>query len=91
LGPATGPVSGLRIVAYKRIPSDVVAPIMQMLDWLLWLVLLLCLAWLIVSAGRLWLARGALQSDAGHGVLMSLVGAIVASSATSIALALLPA
>jgi hypothetical protein len=72
-------------------PSDVIAPIMQMLDWLLWSVLLLCLAWLIVSAGRLWLARGAVESDAAHGVLMSLIGALVASTATGIALALLPA
>lgn len=65
-----------------------------MLGWLLWSVLLLCMAWLIVSAGRLWMAyRGSgdlVENDAAHGVLMSLIGALVASTATGIALALLP-
>jgi len=80
-------------LAYKHMPSEVLQPITQMLSWLLWSVLLLCLAWLIVSAGRFWATfrhGSLLDNDAAHGVLMSILGALVASAATSIALALLP-
>lgn len=78
--------------AYKQMPADVVQPLMTLIDWLLWVVLLLCLAWLIVSAGRLWSAfRDDMAiNNATHGIVMSLVGAVVASSASGIALALLP-
>lgn len=81
------------LLAYKRMPSEVLEPLMQLLNWLLWFVLLVCLAWMIVSAGRLWLAwRSDLAvNDASWGVLMSLLGAIVASAASGIALAFLPA
>lgn len=80
------------VLAYKQMPADVVAPLMQLIDWLLWVVLLFCLAWLIISAGRLWSAmRGDMAiNDASHGIVMSLVGAIVASSASAIALTFLP-
>ncbi|WP_067666622.1 hypothetical protein [Nocardia vaccinii] len=73
-------------------PADVVAPLMQLIDWLLWVVLLFCLAWLIISAGRLWSAMrdDMAINDASHGIVMSLVGAIVASSASAIALTFLP-
>jgi hypothetical protein len=65
---------------------------MQLIDWLLWVVLLFCLAWLIISAGRLWSAMrdDMAINDASHGIVMSLVGAIVASSASAIALTFLP-
>lgn len=78
--------------AYKQMPADVVQPLMTLIDWLLWVVLLFCLAWLIVSAGRLWSAfRDDMAiNNATHGIVMSLLGAIVASSASGIALALLP-
>jgi hypothetical protein len=80
------------VFAYKPMPAEVIAPIMQLIDWLLWCVLLLCLAWLIISAGRLWSAfRDDMAiNNATHGILMSLLGAIVASSASAIALAFLP-
>ncbi len=81
------------VLAYKQMPADVIAPIMSLLGWLLWAVLTLCLVWLIVSAGRLWVGvrSGDIGSnDGAHGVLMSLVGAVLASSATLVALALLP-
>lgn len=80
------------MLAYRQMPSDVIAPIMQLIDWLLWLVLLFCLAWMILSAGRLWSAMrdDMAYNDASHGIVMSLIGAIVASSASAIALALLP-
>jgi hypothetical protein len=80
-------------LAYKHMPTEVLQPIMQLLSWLLWLVLLLCLAWLILSAGRFWATfrhGSLLDNDAAHGVLMSIIGALVATSATGIALALLP-
>ncbi|MEV0292487.1 hypothetical protein [Nocardia sp. NPDC050710] len=80
------------LLAYKQMPSDVLEPLMQLLNWLLWFVLLVCLAWMILSAGRLWIAfRSDLAAnDASHGVLMSLLGATVASTASGIALAFLP-
>lgn len=80
------------MLAYKQMPADVLAPLMQLIDWLLWVVLLFCLAWLIISAGRFWSAiRDDMAiNDASHGIVMSLVGAIVASSASAIALAFLP-
>jgi hypothetical protein len=80
------------VLAYKQIPSDVLQPIMHLIDWLLWVVLLFCLVWMIISAGRLWSAmRGDMAiNDASHGIVMSLVGAIVATSASAIALAFLP-
>ncbi|MGF6882518.1 hypothetical protein ABIA39_001460 [Nocardia sp. GAS34] len=80
------------MLAYKQIPSEVLAPIMQLIDWLLWVVLLFCLAWMIVSAGRLWSAMRSSfgVNDASHGIVMSLIGAIVATSASAIALTLLP-
>lgn len=85
--------AGATVLAYKQMPSEVLEPLMQLLNWLLWFVLLVCLAWMIVSAGRLWYSfRDDLaMNDASHGVLMSLLGAVVASTASGIALAFLPA
>ncbi|MFD3508424.1 hypothetical protein [Nocardia sp. NPDC058666] len=83
----------ITVLAYKQLPAEVLAPIMQLLNWLLWFVLLMCLAWMILAAGRLWIAfRSDLAvNDASHGILMSLIGASVASTASAIALAFLPA
>jgi len=80
------------VLAYKQMPADVLAPLMQLIDWLLWVVLLFCLAWMIVSAGRLWsqMRSDFAVNDASHGIVMSLIGAIVATSASAIALTLLP-
>ncbi|MBF6170279.1 MULTISPECIES: hypothetical protein [Nocardia] len=80
------------VLAYKQMPADVVEPVMQLINWLLWVVLLFCLAWMIISAGRLWSAMrdDMAVNDASHGIVMSLIGAVVASSASAIALTLLP-
>ncbi|MFI5775944.1 hypothetical protein [Nocardia sp. NPDC051570] len=80
------------MLAYKQIPADVLEPVMQLINWLLWVVLLFCLAWMIVSAGRFWSAfrDDMAVNDASHGVVMSLIGAIVATSASAIALTFLP-
>ncbi|NNH71540.1 hypothetical protein HLB23_16985 [Nocardia uniformis] len=80
------------VLAYKQMPPEVIRPIMQLIDWLLWIVLLFCMAWMILSAGKLWYAfrDDMANNEATHGVMMSLVGAIMASSASGIALALLP-
>jgi hypothetical protein len=77
--------------AYRQLPAGVTGPLNQLVGWALWLALLACLAWLIASAGRLWMTyrRGELFSDAAHGAVMSLLGAIVASSAAAIATATL--
>lgn len=81
------------VFAYKRMPYEVIQPIMTMLGWLLWVVLLSCMAWLLVSAARMWMGYRSgdlLDGEATHGVLMSLVGALMATTASGIALALLP-
>ncbi|WP_324192832.1 hypothetical protein [Nocardia transvalensis] len=81
------------MLAYKQIPSDVIEPVMQLINWLLWVVLLFCLAWLIISAGRLWSAMRddyLAYNDATNGIVMSLLGAVMASSASAIALTFLP-
>ncbi|BCK55190.1 hypothetical protein [Nocardia wallacei] len=85
-------MSPATVLAYKQMPADVVEPVMQLINWLLWVVLLFCLAWMIVSAGRLWSAMrdDMAVNDASHGIVMSLIGAVVASSASAIALTLLP-
>ena len=85
-------VGAVDILAYKQMPAEVLEPLMQLLNWLLWFVLMGCLAWMIVSAGKLWLTFRAdlAMNDASHGVLMSLIGAAVASTASGIALAFLP-
>ncbi|WP_225725486.1 MULTISPECIES: hypothetical protein [unclassified Nocardia] len=80
------------ISAYKRLPSDVVEPFTTLLSWLLWVALVACLGWLLVAAGRMWIMRHegqATSSEGPHGVVMSLLGAIVATSSTAIALAIL--
>lgn len=88
-----GSIVYVSLLAYKRVPAEVLEPLSQLLNWLLWFVLLSCMTWMIISAGKLWLVfRGDLaMNDASHGVLMSLLGAVVASSASAIALAFLPA
>lgn len=85
-------LSASELLAYKQMPSDVLEPLMHLLNWLLWFVLLVCLAWMILSAGRLWIAfrSDMAVNDATHGVVMSLIGASVASTASGIALAFLP-
>ncbi|WP_054814030.1 hypothetical protein [Nocardia arizonensis] len=90
---STARITASELLAYKQMPSDVLEPLMQLLNWLLWFVLLVCLAWMILSAGRLWNAvrSDMAVNDATHGVVMSLIGATVASTASAIALAILPA
>jgi hypothetical protein len=85
-------MSATDLLAYKQMPPEVLQPLMQLLNWLLWFVLLVCLAWMIASAGRLWLSfkSDLAMNDASFGVLMSLLGAVVASTASGIALAFLP-
>ncbi|WP_024805543.1 hypothetical protein [Nocardia sp. BMG51109] len=85
-------MSAATVLAYKRMPTEVVEPVMQLINWLLWVVLLFCLAWMIISAGRLWSAMrdDMAVNDASHGIVMSLIGAVVASSASAIALTVLP-
>jgi len=79
-------------VSGKPLPDTVTQPMNQMMSWLLWLALTACLAWLIVSAGRLWSIRRrgeALLSEAATGVLTSLLGALMCSVAAAVAVAVL--
>lgn len=80
-------------LAYKQLPAEVLTPFTTLLSWLLWFALIACTTWLLVGAGRMWHMRheGQVTSSEGpHAVAMSLLGAVVATSASAIALALLP-
>ncbi|MGV9638099.1 hypothetical protein ACWDO0_28315 [Nocardia rhamnosiphila] len=72
----------------KTPPSEVTAPLHELLEYGLWVALLACTIWLIVAAGRIGWAKFnglPLFDPAGH-VLRSLIGAVLASSSLGFAL-----
>ncbi|AYF75305.1 hypothetical protein D7D52_17105 [Nocardia yunnanensis] len=78
--------------AYKQLPASVTGPLDQLWGWGAWFALTICLAWLIAAAGRLWLAHRhgePIWSEGTHSIVMSLLGAILASSAAAVATAVL--
>ena len=83
------------VLGYKQLPPEVSEPLVQLLSWLLWFALAGCLTWLILAGGKFYQARrdgssqGLGDSDGAQGALFSLLGAVVATSATTIAQTLL--
>ncbi|MFD4407563.1 hypothetical protein ACFWPH_32840 [Nocardia sp. NPDC058499] len=76
------------MVTAKPLPAQVLTPITQLLGWLAWCVLLVCIARLIWVGGQLCVR---FYRDEGlEGLIGSLLGAALIGSASSIAIAVLP-
>ncbi|WP_280335705.1 hypothetical protein [Nocardia wallacei] len=72
----------------KPLPATVTGPLIQLLGWLAWLVLLLCIARAIWVAGLL--AVRLYRDEAVEGLAAALSGAVLIGSASGIAAALIP-
>ncbi|MEV0766522.1 hypothetical protein [Nocardia sp. NPDC050435] len=72
-------------------PSSVTEPVTQLLRWGLGLAMIISLIWLIIAATNFWTARrdGGDIADSAAGVFRVLGGAIIASSCTVIAVAVM--
>ncbi|WP_433709709.1 hypothetical protein ACQP2U_24930 [Nocardia sp. CA-084685] len=72
----------------KPVPVQVLSPLTQLLDWLAWFVLLLCIARAVWVGGLL--AIRTYREEAVEGLLGALLGAALLGAASSIAIAVLP-
>ncbi|UGT70814.1 hypothetical protein LTT66_11950 [Nocardia gipuzkoensis] len=72
----------------KPLPVQVLSPLTQLLGWLAWFVLLLCIA-RTVWVGGLLVVR-LYRDEAVEGLVGALFGAVLLGSASSLALAVLP-
>ncbi|SUE28919.1 Uncharacterised protein [Nocardia farcinica] len=70
------------------LPAQVTTPLTQLLGWLAWFVLLVCIARAIWVGGQL--AIRMYREESVEGLLGALLGAALLGSASSIALAVLP-
>ncbi|MET8778997.1 hypothetical protein ABZV58_28675 [Nocardia sp. NPDC004654] len=76
------------MVIAEPLPAQVLSPLTQLLGWLAWLVLLLCIARAVWVAGLL--AIRSYREESLEGLLGALLGAALLGAASSIALAVLP-
>ncbi|WP_327116478.1 hypothetical protein OHB12_04705 [Nocardia sp. NBC_01730] len=76
------------MVIAKPLPAHVLSPITQLLGYLAWFVLLLCIARAVWVGGQL--AIRLYREEAIEGLLGALLGAALLGSANSIAIAVLP-
>lgn len=72
----------------KPLPSQVLSPLTQLVNWLAWFVLLLCIARAIWVGGQL--AIRIYREEAIEGFIGSLVAAAFLGSASALAIAILP-
>ncbi|MCC3328250.1 hypothetical protein [Nocardia abscessus] len=72
----------------KPLPAQVLSPLTQLLGWLAWFVLLLCIARAVWVGGLL--AIRLYRDEAVEGLAGALLGAVLIGSASSLALAVLP-
>ncbi|WP_329410792.1 hypothetical protein OG563_00380 [Nocardia vinacea] len=72
----------------KPLPAQVLSPLTQLLGWLAWFVLLLCIARAVWVGGLL--AIRMYREEAVEGLLGALLGAVLLGAASSIAIAVLP-
>ncbi|MGY2087913.1 MULTISPECIES: hypothetical protein [Nocardia] len=72
----------------KPLPVQVLSPLTQLLSWLAWFVLLLCIARTVWVGGLL--AIRLYRDEAVEGLAGALLGAVLLGSASSLALAVLP-
>lgn len=72
----------------EPLPVQVLSPLTQLLNWLAWFVLLLCIARATWVGGQL--AVRIYREEAIEGFLASLVAAALLGSASALAIAILP-
>ncbi|MFE9324172.1 hypothetical protein ACIHDR_11645 [Nocardia sp. NPDC052278] len=72
----------------KPLPAQVLSPLTQLLGWLAWFVLLLCIARAVWVGGLL--AIRTYREEAVEGLLGAMLGAVLLGAASSIAIAVLP-
>lgn len=73
---------------YTTLPDDVLDPLKTLLGYLLWSADLICLAWLIVSAGKYFALKHSTMethADAHNSVGRTLAAAVLATSSMAIA------
>ncbi|WP_067723587.1 hypothetical protein [Nocardia yamanashiensis] len=73
---------------YRQLPADVTGPLMTLLGYGLWFAQLVCLAWLLVAAGRYMALRHSTvetYAEAHNGLLRTLVAAVLATVSLGIA------
>ncbi|MFD3706166.1 hypothetical protein ACFWUP_23755 [Nocardia sp. NPDC058658] len=73
----------------KTLPAQVLSPLTQLLGWLAWIVLLLCVARAIWVGGQL--AIRLYREEAVEGLIASLTAAVFVGSASALAVAIIPA
>lgn len=76
------------MVTAEPLPAQVLSPLTQLLGWLAWLVMLLCIARAVWVGGLL--AIRSYREESLEGLLGALLGAALLGAASSIALAVLP-
>lgn len=73
----------------KTPPTEVLAPLHELLEYGLWIALLVCTIWLIVAGGKFGWAKFNAQpiAEPAGSTVRSLIGAVMASSSLGLALA----
>ncbi|MBL1080079.1 hypothetical protein JK358_37350 [Nocardia sp. 2] len=77
---------------YRQLPDTVTTPLYTLLSYGLWAAELICVAWLLVSAGRYMALRHSTvetYAEAHNGLLRTLAAAVLATSSLTIANAVL--
>lgn len=87
-GPEAVPMLPESMVLGANLPADVLSPLTQLLGYLAWCVLLLCIA-RTIWVGAL-LAIRVYREESLEGLLGALLGAALLGMASSLALAVLP-
>ncbi|MGW5440543.1 hypothetical protein [Nocardia asteroides] len=72
----------------KPLPAQVLSPLTQLLGWLAWIVLLLCVARAVWVGGQL--AIRVYREEAIEGLVTALCAAVLLGSASALAVAILP-
>lgn len=76
------------MLSAEQLPGQVLSPLTQLLGWLAWLVLLLCIARLVWVGGLL--AIRTYRDESIEGLIGALLGAALLGAASSIAIQVLP-
>ena len=87
-GLGVGPDREAVIESAKQVPTQVLSPLTQLLGYLAWCVLLLCIARAVWVGGLL--AIRSYREESIEGLIGALLGAALLGSASSLALAVLP-